>query len=62
MDDIQKLDNVIETMFQLKQLEKKLRQNHGSQGDLLIKILILIESIEIPNITLLQNFDTIAMA
>lgn len=62
MDDVQKLDNVIETMFQLKQLEKKLRHNHGSQGELLIKILILIESIEIPNITLLQNFDTIAMA
>jgi len=53
LDDVQKIDRMIETMCQLKELEKKLRIEMNSHN--MIMILALIASVEIPDITLMTD-------
>ena len=60
--DIQKIENIIEVMCQLKSLEKQLRRDYNDQGELLTLILALISTAEIPNITLLPNLEDMARA
>lgn len=53
LDDVQKIDHMIETMCQLKKLERKLRVEMDSYN--MIMILSLIASVEIPDITLMTD-------
>ena len=53
LDDVQKIDRMIETMCQLKELEKKLRVDMDAHN--MITILALISSVEIPQVTLLTD-------
>lgn len=60
--EIQKIENIIEVMSQLKELEKQIRSDYDTQGESLALILALIATAEIPNITLLPNLEDIAIA
>ena len=61
-NEVQKIENIIEVMCQLKQLEEQLRRDYQGQGELLTLILALIASAEVPNITLLPNIEDMARA
>jgi len=61
-NEIQKIENIIEVMCQLKRLEKRLRKEYNEQGELLSLILALIAAAEVPNITLLPNIEGMARA
>ena len=61
-NEVQKIENMIEVMCQLKQLEEQLRRDYQGQGELLTLILALIASAEVPNITLLPNIEDMARA
>ena len=61
-NEIQKIENIIEVMCQLKRLEKRLRKEYNEQCELLSLILALIAAAEVPNITLLPNIEEMARA
>ena len=61
-NEVRKIENMIEVMWQLKQLEEQLRRDYQGQGELLTLILALIASAEVPNITLLPNIEDMARA
>jgi len=61
-NEIQKIENIIEVMSQLKELEKQIRSDYDTQGESLALILALIATAEIPNVTLLPNLEDIAIA
>ena len=52
-NEIQKIENIIEVMCQLKELEKQIRSDYNTQGESLALILALISTAVIPNVTLL---------
>ena len=60
--EIQKIENIIEVMAQLKELEKQIRRDYNTQGESLALFLALIATAEIPNVTLLPNLEDIAVA
>ncbi|BAQ90702.1 hypothetical protein [uncultured Mediterranean phage uvMED] len=61
-NEVQKIENIIEVMCQLKQLEKQLRRDYNDQGELLTLILALIAAAEIPEVTLLPQIEDMARA
>tara|TARA_R110000744_G_C19355248_1_gene560784 strand:+ start:1256 stop:1447 length:192 start_codon:yes stop_codon:yes gene_type:complete len=61
-EEIQKIENMIEVMSQLKQLEQKLRNDYDDQGELLTLILALISAAEVPDVTLLPQIEDMAKA
>ena len=61
-NEVQKIENMIEVMYQLKELEKQLRRDYNGQGEVLTLILALIAAAEVPNITLLPNIEEMARA
>ncbi len=61
-NEIQKIENIIEVMCQLKELEKQIRSDYNTQGESLALILALISTAEIPDVTLLPNQDNMAVA
>ncbi len=61
-NEIQKIENIIEVMCQLKELEKQIRSDYNTQGESLALILALISTAVIPNVTLLPNQDNMAVA
>jgi|TARA_B100000073_G_C23602193_1_gene520879 hypothetical protein len=61
-NEIQKIENIIEVMCQLKRLEKQLRKEYNEQGELLNLILALIAAAEVPNVTLLPHIEDMARA
>jgi len=61
-NEIQKIENMIEVMSQLKKLEKLIRKDYNTQGESLSMILALIETAEIPDITLLPQIEDMAKA
>ena len=60
--EIQKIENIIEVMAQLKELEKQIRRDYNSQVESLALMLALIATAEIPIVTLLPNLEDIAVA
>ena len=61
-NEIQKIENIIEVMCQLKELEKQIRSDYNTQGESLALILALISTAEIPDVTLLPNQENMAIA
>jgi hypothetical protein len=61
-NEVQKIENIIEVMCQLKQLEKQLRCDYKGHSEVLTLILALIAAAEVPNITLLPNIEEMARA
>ena len=61
-NEIQRIENIIEVMCQLKELEKQIRSDYNTQGESLALILALISTAVIPNVTLLPNQDNMAVA
>tara|TARA_R100000664_G_C2751768_1_gene139043 strand:- start:357 stop:548 length:192 start_codon:yes stop_codon:yes gene_type:complete len=61
-NEVQKIENIIEVMCQLKELEKQLRRDYNGHSELLTLILALIATAEIPNVTLLPNIEEMARA
>jgi hypothetical protein len=61
-NEIQKIENIIEVMSQLKELEKQIRSDYNTQGESLALILALISTAVIPDVTLLPNQDNMAVA
>ncbi len=61
-NEIQKIENIIEVMCQLKELEKQIHIDYDTQGESLALILALIATAEIPDVTLLPNQDNMAVA
>ena len=60
--EIQKIENIIEVMAQLKELEIQIRSDYNTQGESLALILALISTAVIPDVTLLPNQDNMAVA
>ena len=61
-NEIQKIENIIEVMAQLKELEIQIRSDYNTQGESLALILALISTAVIPDVTLLPNQDNMAVA
>ena len=62
MDDAQKIDRLIETMLELKQLAISLDDPRNDQDTIIATILALIICVDIPDVTILPNNMNIGIA
>ena len=62
MDDAQKIDRLIETMLELKQLAISLDDPHNDPDAIISTMLALIICIDVPDVTILPNNMNIGIA
>ena len=60
--DSEKLDNLIDVMNQLKELEKMLKDTNNNDRVIMGLILALIRNTSVPDVTILPNIGSIAIA
>jgi nitrate reductase assembly molybdenum cofactor insertion protein NarJ len=62
MDESEKIERVLEIMTQLKELEKRLKNNHTHFPETIAYILALINTAPTPDVTILTNNKEMAQA
>ena len=60
--DSEKLDNLIDVMNQLKELEKMLKDTNTNDRVIMGLILAMIRNTPVPDVTILPNIGSIAIA
>ena len=62
MDDSQKIDRLIDTMLELKELARSLDDPHNDPDTIVATMLALIICVDIPDVTILPNNMNIGIA
>jgi hypothetical protein len=62
MDDAQKIDRLIDTMLELKELAMSLDDPRNDQDTIIATMLALIICVDIPDVTILPNNMNIGIA
>ncbi len=62
MDESEKIERVLEVMTQLKELEKRLKNNDTHFPETIAYILALINTAPVPDVTILTNNKEMAQA
>ena len=62
VSDSEKLDNLIEVMNQLKELEQMLHDTNDADRVIIGLVLALIRNTQVPDVTILPNIGSVAIA
>ena len=62
VSDSEKLDNLIEVMNQLKELEQMLHDTDDTDRVIIGLVLALIRNTQVPDVTILPNIGSVAIA